>query len=52
MTGRERPAVIAMQELKLPSRQQARAVSMKNSIRETRSDNFEFDKISEATFLV
>ena len=49
ITGRDRPAVMAIHELKLPRRQQARAVSMKNSINETRSDNFEFDKISEAT---
>ena len=50
-TGSESPAVIAMHELKLPKRQHASAVSMKNSIRETRSPTFEFSKISDATFL-
>ena len=51
MTGKDNPAVMAMQELKFPNRQHAKAVSIKNSMRDTLSDNFEFDKISDATFV-
>ena len=51
MTGKDNPAVMAMQELKFPNRQHAKAVSIKNSMRDTLSDNFEFDKISDATLV-
>ena len=48
-TGLDSPAVMAMHELKLPKRQQANAVSIKNSISEMRSVILVFDSVSDAT---